>query len=150
MYLLLLLQCTIRESTRQSLGRSKRPNGISPLSLSPLTPFQLQLRGVSFSGMEFVAIQQWDPSDPTGSGGLNMHPMLEWGINVLRIPLNEGIFLSLLLSFFFLISSISIVVGIRMRGDRWNYAQSRSRQQLQIDPGIACEQRHFFGPLCHP
>jgi len=55
----------------------------------------VQLRGVNFSGFEFVAIQGWDPSDPSGAQGgqaygPNWAAIKSWHANVVRIPLNEA------------------------------------------------------------
>ncbi|HUN62145.1 MAG TPA: cellulase family glycosylhydrolase [Candidatus Sulfotelmatobacter sp.] len=60
----------------------------------------IQLRGVNLSGMEFVAIQGWDPSDPTGGQfGQANNPKWSainaWKANVVRIPLNEDSWLAL-------------------------------------------------------
>lgn len=53
----------------------------------------LQLRGANFSGLEFVAIQGWSPDNPWGGPAGDAYPdwkrMKEWGLNTLRIPLNE-------------------------------------------------------------
>lgn len=55
----------------------------------------VQLRGVNFSGFEFVAIGGWDPADPSGAqGGQANGPkwsaIVGWHANVVRIPLNEA------------------------------------------------------------
>jgi hypothetical protein len=55
----------------------------------------VQLRGVNFSGFESVAIQGWDPSDPSGAqGGQANGPswtaIKAWKANVVRLPLNEA------------------------------------------------------------
>lgn len=55
----------------------------------------LQLRGVNYSGFEFVAIQGWHPADPSGAqagqaGGPNWRAIKAWRANVVRIPLNEA------------------------------------------------------------
>jgi hypothetical protein len=60
----------------------------------------VQLRGVNLSGMEFVAIQGWDPSDPTGAQfGQPNNPkwsaLNAWKANIVRIPLNEDSWLGL-------------------------------------------------------
>lgn len=60
----------------------------------------VQLRGVNLSGMEFVAVQGWDPSDPTGGGfGQPNNPewaaISSWKANAVRIPLNEDSWLAL-------------------------------------------------------
>ncbi|MHB8710559.1 MAG: glycoside hydrolase family 5 protein [Minisyncoccota bacterium] len=54
----------------------------------------IQLRGVNFSGFDFVPIQGWSPSDPSGGqGGQPDGPkwsaIRSWGANIVRIPLNE-------------------------------------------------------------
>jgi hypothetical protein len=55
----------------------------------------VQLRGVNFSGFESVAIQGWDPADPSGAqggqaGGPNWSAIGSWRANVVRLPLNEA------------------------------------------------------------
>jgi len=54
----------------------------------------VQLRGVNLSGLEFVAVQGWDPADPwggqLGANGPNFAAMKTWNINTVRIPLNEA------------------------------------------------------------
>jgi uncharacterized protein (TIGR03437 family) len=60
----------------------------------------VQLRGVNLSGMEFTAIQGWDPSDPTGGNfgqpnNPNWSAIANWKANVVRIPLNEASWLGL-------------------------------------------------------
>jgi len=60
----------------------------------------VQLRGVNLSGMEFTAIQGWDPSDPTGGGfgqpdNPNWSAIASWKANIVRIPLNEDSWLGL-------------------------------------------------------
>ena len=55
----------------------------------------LQLRGVSYSGFEFAAIQGWSGSDPSGGqagqpGGPKWSAMVAWKVNTVRIPLNEA------------------------------------------------------------
>lgn len=53
----------------------------------------LQLRGTNFSGLEFAAIQGWSASNPWGGSALDAYPdwkrMKAWGLNTLRIPMNE-------------------------------------------------------------
>jgi hypothetical protein len=60
----------------------------------------VQLRGVNLSGFEFVAVDGYDPSDPTGSNfgqpyGPNWSAIAAWKANVVRIPLNEDSWLGL-------------------------------------------------------
>ena len=60
----------------------------------------IQLRGVNLSGMEFVAIQGYDPQDPTGvQWGEPSNPtwpaINAWKANIVRIPLNEASWLAL-------------------------------------------------------
>ena len=54
----------------------------------------VQLRGVNVSGLEFVAVQGWSASNPWGSQAGSATPnwtaMAAWGINSVRIPLNEA------------------------------------------------------------
>jgi endoglucanase len=59
----------------------------------------VQLRGVNVSGLEFVAVQGWSPSNPWG--GLTGDPtpkwstITAWGSNAVRLPLNEASWLGL-------------------------------------------------------
>jgi hypothetical protein len=59
----------------------------------------LQLRGANVSGLEGTAIQGWDPSNPWGDADQGAEPswstMKTWGINVVRLPLNEASWLGL-------------------------------------------------------
>ncbi|MGA2964234.1 MAG: cellulase family glycosylhydrolase, partial [Candidatus Korobacteraceae bacterium] len=60
----------------------------------------VQLRGVNLSGMEFVAINGYDPSDPTGAqfgqpNNPNWSAIQSWKANIVRIPLNEDSWLAL-------------------------------------------------------
>lgn len=55
----------------------------------------VQLRGVNYSGFEFVAIQGWSAADPSGAqagqaGGPKWSAIQSWKANTLRIPLNEA------------------------------------------------------------
>jgi hypothetical protein len=55
----------------------------------------VQLRGVNFSGFEYVAVQGWDPGDPSGgqggqANGPKWSAIKAWKANVVRIPLNEA------------------------------------------------------------
>lgn len=54
----------------------------------------IQLRGVNVSGLEFVAVQGWDPANPWGGQAgpttPNWTAMKSWDINVVRLPLNEA------------------------------------------------------------
>lgn len=54
----------------------------------------LQLRGVNVSGLESVAIQGWDPSNPwggqTGTATPNWNTIKTWQANTVRLPLNEA------------------------------------------------------------
>jgi endoglucanase len=54
----------------------------------------LQLRGANVSGLEFVAVQGWDPASPWGGQAgpttPNFTAMKSWDINVVRLPLNEA------------------------------------------------------------
>jgi len=54
----------------------------------------LQLRGVSFSGFEFVAIGGWSPADPSGGqagqpNGPRWSAVKAWRANTVRLTLNE-------------------------------------------------------------
>jgi aryl-phospho-beta-D-glucosidase BglC (GH1 family) len=55
----------------------------------------VQLRGADASGLEFVAIQGWSPSDPWGGQAPNWQAMKSWKLNAVRIPLNEASWLGL-------------------------------------------------------
>jgi hypothetical protein len=60
----------------------------------------LQLRGVSFSGFEFVAIGGWSPSDPSGGqagqpNGPKWSAIKAWKANTVRLTLNETSWLGL-------------------------------------------------------
>ena len=50
----------------------------------------LQLRGVNVSGLEFTAVQGWDPADPFGGQTPNWSAIKAWHANVVRLPLNEA------------------------------------------------------------
>jgi hypothetical protein len=50
----------------------------------------LQMRGVNLSGLEFVAVQGWDASDPWGGVAPNFTAIKTWKSNTVRIPLNEA------------------------------------------------------------
>jgi endoglucanase len=50
----------------------------------------VQLRGVSVSGLETVAIQGWAPGDPWGGQAPDFSAVKAWGANTVRIPLNEA------------------------------------------------------------
>lgn len=60
----------------------------------------LQLRGVSFSGFEFVAIGGWSPTDPSGGqagqpNGPRWTALDAWHANTVRLTLNESSWLRL-------------------------------------------------------
>ena len=54
----------------------------------------VQLRGVNVSGLEFVAVQGWDASNPwggqTGTATPDWTTIKSWDVNAVRIPLNEA------------------------------------------------------------
>jgi hypothetical protein len=54
----------------------------------------LQLRGVNVSGLEFIPVQGWSPSNPwggqTGDPTPNWNTIKTWKVNSVRIPLNEA------------------------------------------------------------
>jgi len=54
----------------------------------------IQLRGVNVAGLETVAVEGWDPSNPwggsTGTTTPNWSLMQTWGVNAVRLPLNEA------------------------------------------------------------
>jgi hypothetical protein len=60
----------------------------------------LQLRGISFSGFEFVAIGGWSPNDPSGGqagqpNGPRWSAVKAWRANAVRFTLNETSWLGL-------------------------------------------------------
>jgi hypothetical protein len=60
----------------------------------------VQLRGVNLSGMEYTAVQGWNPQDPTGGAfgqpnNPNWSAIQSWKANIVRIPLNEDSWLAL-------------------------------------------------------
>jgi len=60
----------------------------------------LQLRGVSFSGFEYVAIGGWSPTDPSGGqagqpNGPRWSAVKAWHANTVRLTLNETSWLGL-------------------------------------------------------
>lgn len=54
----------------------------------------VQLRGVNVSGLEFVAIDGFSPANPwggqTGDATPNWNTIKTWGVNTVRLPLNEA------------------------------------------------------------
>jgi len=91
-------------SSSGSSGSGNSSSGVTPGALSIRVQSNqlvnssgqvVQLRGVNFSGFESVAIQGWDPADPSGAqggqaGGPNWAAIKKWHANVARIPLNEA------------------------------------------------------------
>jgi len=59
----------------------------------------VQLRGVNISGLEAVAIFGWSPANPwgaqTGDPTPNWKTIKSWGVNAVRLPLNEASWLGL-------------------------------------------------------
>jgi hypothetical protein len=60
----------------------------------------VQLRGVNLSGMEFTAMDGYDPTDPTGGNfgqpnNPNWSAIQAWRAGIVRIPLNEDSWLAL-------------------------------------------------------
>jgi aryl-phospho-beta-D-glucosidase BglC (GH1 family) len=59
----------------------------------------VQLRGVNVAGLEFVAIGNWSPQNPwggqTGDDTPNWKTIKSWGVNAVRLPLNEDSWLGL-------------------------------------------------------
>jgi len=59
----------------------------------------LQLRGANVAGLEYVAVQGWNPANPwgnqTGTATPDWKLMKSWGINLVRIPLNEASWLGM-------------------------------------------------------
>ncbi len=55
----------------------------------------VRLRGVNYSGFEFVAVGGWSPADPSGAqagqaGGPKWSAISDWKANAVRLPLNEA------------------------------------------------------------
>jgi len=50
----------------------------------------VQLRGVNIGGLAVTAIQGWEPGDPWGGQAPDWRAIKSWGINSVRIPLNEA------------------------------------------------------------
>ena len=50
----------------------------------------IQLRGVNVSGLEFVAVQGWSPSNPWAQVAPNYTAIKTWKSNTVRLPLNEA------------------------------------------------------------
>jgi hypothetical protein len=71
-------------------GSSTMSVRVQGTHLIDATGATLQLRGVSISGLESVAIQGWDPSDPWGGWGPVWSALQAWHINVVRLPLNPA------------------------------------------------------------
>ena len=67
---------------------------ISGSNLVDGTGKTVQLRGVNVAGLETVAVEGWDPSNPWGSSTGTTTPnwslMQTWGVNAVRLPLNEA------------------------------------------------------------
>ena len=73
-----------------TLGVSVSGNRLLDGSGNPLL-----LHGVNASGLEFVAIDGYDPSDPWGGQEPEWPAVLKWKANVVRLPLNEASWLGL-------------------------------------------------------
>lgn len=91
----------------------------------------VQLRGVNVSGLEAVAIDGWDPSNPWGSQTGDATPNFAlmksaWGVNAVRLPLNEDSWLGLSCADLGGNSS-TIVNGAQV--------QDKPGQVIQADPG---------------
>jgi hypothetical protein len=87
----------------------------------------LQLRGVSFSGFEFVAIGGWSPADPSGgqagqAGGPRWAALKAWHANTVRLTLNETSWLGL---------SCVDTDGVSRQGDPGGNYQSAIKTQVQ-------------------
>jgi hypothetical protein len=50
----------------------------------------IQLRGVNVSGLEFVAVQGWSPTNPWATVAPNYTDIKSWKSNTVRLPLNEA------------------------------------------------------------
>jgi endoglucanase len=50
----------------------------------------VQLHGVNVSGLEGYAVQGWSPQDPWGGLAPNFTAIKSWGVNAIRVPLNEA------------------------------------------------------------
>lgn len=102
----LLLALPISGYSASDLGRSSIHSMSSPPADSLSVRVQgnrfidsrgqvVQLRGVSYSGFEFVPIQGWSPADPSGAqagqpGGPKWSALRAWKVNTLRLPLNAA------------------------------------------------------------
>jgi hypothetical protein len=77
-------------SISSSTGSSTMSVRVQGTHLIDASGTTLQLRGVNVSGLESVAIQGWDPSDPWGGWGPVWSALQAWHINVVRLPLNPA------------------------------------------------------------
>jgi endoglucanase len=50
----------------------------------------VRIKGVNVSALEAVPIAGWSPTDPWGGRAPNLAAVKSWGVNTLRIPLNEA------------------------------------------------------------
>ncbi len=91
----------------------------------------VQLRGVNVSGLEFVAIEGWDPSNPwggqTGDPTPDWNVIKTWGVNAVRLPLNEASWLGLSCSD---IGGSSVTIN-----SGGQQVQDTPGQIIQADPG---------------
>jgi hypothetical protein len=72
------------------LGVSVSGNGLVDAGGAPLV-----LRGVNASGLEFVAIEGYDPGDPWGGQEPIWSAITKWEADTVRLPLNEASWLGL-------------------------------------------------------
>jgi len=91
----------------------------------------VKLRGVNISGLEFVAIQGWDPTNPwggqTGDATPNFSTIQTWAVNAVRLPLNEASWLGLSCDD---ISGDSVTVDAN-----GNQTKDKPGQIIKADPG---------------
>ncbi len=95
----------------------------------------LQLRGVSFSGFESVAVQGWSPLDPSGGqagqpNGPRWSAMKAWHANTVRLTLNETSWLGL--------TCVDSDLGVARSGDPGGNYRSGVTTQVQqaTDAGL--------------
>jgi endoglucanase len=84
----------INPNSTSSLAIKVSGNQLVDISNNPV-----QLRGVNVSGLEDVPILGWSPSNPwgsqTGTPTPDWNTIKTWGVNVVRLPLNEASWLGL-------------------------------------------------------
>jgi hypothetical protein len=92
--------------------------------------FTVQLRGVNVAGLEAVPIQGWDPDNPWGDATGTKTPdwalIMSWGVNAVRLPVNEASWLGL---------SCIDYGGSGSTVDRSGKRPNRPGQSVRADPG---------------